>query len=210
MTSQDLTFDPVKHEYSVRGVVVPSVTQILKATGVSQDFDELPRQDRIKRKRDIGTALHADSHAYDDGDLDLATVHPEVRPYLDAWIECRTAKGLTPASRERYVFDPGLWYAGTLDGIFVERATGQRVLVDFCVGDPTHAAKRFQTAGYQRAYELEHPDAEIHARWAIELCPERRVPYRVHPYTDWSDFQVWPAIVTTYYARPYARRSVTP
>lgn len=208
MTAADIRFDPVRHEYTAPdGRVVPGVTSILRQTGVSVDFEALPNRDAIERKRAIGSAFHADTHSLDDGDLDWSSVHPDVLPYLEAWATCRENKRLFPLSRERRVFDPTLWYAGTLDGIFLCESTGKRVLVDLCIGDAAASAKRYQTAAYQRAYEIDHPDAVIHERWAVEIRPEARVPYLIVPYTDWSDFQTWPAIVTTFHARPTARRS---
>lgn len=209
MTAADLIFNAERHEYSVAdGRIVPGVTGILRATGVSVDFEALPNRGAIERRRDIGSALHADSHALDDGDLDWTTVHPDVLPYLEAWATCREHKRLAPLSRERMVFDPVMFYAGTLDGIFLVEATGKRVLIDLCIGDAAAAAKRYQTAAYQRAYELDHPDVVIDERWAVELRPGQRVPYHIQPYTDWSDFQTWPAIVTTFHARCTPRRSV--
>lgn len=209
VTAADIIFNVDRHEYSVPdGRIVPGVTAILRHTGVSVDFDALPGREGIERRRDIGTALHADSHALCDGDLDWSTVHPDVLPFLESWATCREHKRLVPLTRERRVFDPTLWYAGTLDGIFLIETTGKRVLIDLCIGDATAAAKQYQTAAYQRAYELDHPDTVIDERWAVELRPGQRVPYGIQPYTEWSDFQIWPAIVTTYSARPTARRSV--
>ena len=82
MTSADLLFNAERHEYSVPdGRIVPGVTSILKQTGVSVDFEALPNRDAIERRRAIGTAFHADSHALCDGDLDWSTVHPDVLPF---------------------------------------------------------------------------------------------------------------------------------
>jgi hypothetical protein len=208
VTSRDIVFDPVAHRYTLRDQFVPNVTHILMATGVTDDLSRLPNQAAVQRKRDIGTALHADSHAYDDGQLRLSDVHEEVRPYMDAWLECRATHDLVPLTRERCVFDPTYWYAGTLDGVFLAQRRGINVLADFCVGDSEAAAKRYQMAAYQRAYQLEHPDVVIHERWAIELDPsKKRVPYRVLPYLDYEhDHGIWKAIATTYHARPTGRR----
>lgn len=206
MTAADLLLDRDLHQYSTPdGRIVPGVTSILSQTGVSVDYEALPDREAIERQRAIGTAFHADSHALCDGDLDWNTIHPDVLPYVESWAICCENKKLVPLSRERRVFDPVLWYAGTLDGIFLVEDEGKRVLIDLCIGDATAAAKRFQTAGYQRAWEIEHPEDVIDERWAVEIRPGQKVPYRIHPYTDWEDFNIWPAIVTTFYARPTAR-----
>lgn len=176
-----ITFEAAGHVYrrKVDGVIVPSVTQILKDTGVSVDFEGLSamgqkRKHAIALKRDIGVALHADAHAYDDDDLELAAVHPEVRPYLDAWISFRNNyPQLRPATRERLVYHPELRVAGTLDGIFLVGAETTPVITE---------------------------------RWSVQLCPGRRVPYRVTPYNDWSDAAAFKAFVTTWWNQS-ARRA---
>jgi len=203
LSAQALTFDPTKHEYWLDGRIVPSVTQILKATGVSTDFDALgAMSDRlhgqIELKRDLGSALHQDIHAFDDGDLVWETVDDRVLPYLEAWTIFRENTGLKPLARERMVFHPALNYCGTLDGIF-ERPDGARVLLDVKTGDPHDAAANLQTAGYQLAYACEHPDLFIVERQSVQLQPDRKVPYLVTPYRDFSDFATWSAIVTTYW-----------
>jgi hypothetical protein len=224
MRGSDLLFDPVRHRYTAPdGRVIPSVTQILRATGVSTNFEALPNQRQIALKRDIGTALHADAHAFDDDDIDEATVHEEVRPYYDAWKVFRANYGdLVPIERERILFHEPLWFCGTMDGIFGSRteAAGKirifppgadtpfllegrtRILIDLKTGDPDDAGGRYQLAGYKMAWEHEHPGQIITARWAVELVPERKVPYRVHPYDDdWLDQEKFRSIVTTFYAR---------
>jgi hypothetical protein len=211
-TALDLRFAAEAHEYRLPdGQVVPSVTQILRDTGISVDFEALSAMsDRhgaaIALKRDIGSVLHADAHAYDDDDLDWTTVDPRVEPYLRAWVTFRANfADLHPETRERKVYHGLFRYCGTLDGILVNPTTGRRVLVDLKTGDPASAGAQYQLAGYQLAYQSEHPDTVIHERWSVQLTPDHQVPYRVHRYHDARDMQVWRAIVTTYYAQASRR-----
>jgi hypothetical protein len=206
-----LTFDEARHEYRVHGEVVPSVTRILQATGVSLDFEALGGlrgtvAEAIARKRSLGGALHADIHAYDDRDLDWSSVHPDVRPYVEAWATFREHKTLEPIARERRLFHPSLRYAGTLDAILTGPDLPRPVIADVKTGDPEDAGARYQLAGYQLAYACEHPNALEFERWSVQLTPGRRVPYRVTPYTDWQDVATWQAIVATYYAQAARRR----
>jgi hypothetical protein len=210
-TASRIVFEPTNHHYFVEGIRRPSVTEILRETGVSTDFDEIAgmsreRGDAIEFKRALGTALHSDIHAYDDGDLDWKTVDSRVRPYLEAWDVYRTNHPhLTPNARERRVWHPSMNYCGTLDGIFL-RDDGNQVLFDVKTGDPHDAAANFQTAGYQLAYGCEFPEAPIVERCSIQLIPERRVPYVVTPYRDWNDFAYWQSFVTTYWQQAARRR----
>lgn len=210
LSAASLTFEPETHTYRRGdGRVVPSVTEILRAVGVSVDFDALAGvahrvAQAIDLKRDIGTALHLDAHAFDDNDLDWTTVDPRVEPYLRAWVTFRDNTGLVPVVRERRVYHPVFSYAGTLDGIF-RAPTGTLVLVDLKVGDPADAAAHLQTAAYEAAYRAEHGGEPITDRWAVRLCPELRVPYRVSKYTDWRDFQKFQACLTVFFEQPTRR-----
>jgi len=179
-----VSFEAGGHVYRTKhdGAVVPSVTQILRETGISVDFDELGGmgagiKQAIDLKRDIGVQVHAAAHYYDDNDLDLEALDPQVRPYLDAWATFRANyPQLQPATRERLVYHPGYRYAGTLDGIFL-------------IGD--------------------EPAIDITERWSVQLTPGKKVPYRVTAYNEnrWHDDEVWKSIVTTYWAQAARRRA---
>lgn len=211
LSAADVTFEAVAHEYRLPdGTVIPSVTQILKAVGVAVDFEGLASlgrrvADAIDLKREIGSALHADAHAYDDNDLDWSTVDPRVEPYLRAWATFRENIGLIPTTRERLVFHPSYRFAGTLDGIFLTQS-GERVLVDIKCGDPEDSGCAFQTAAYQCAFQAEHVDVVIDERWGVQLTPDRQIPYRISPYTDWRDISKFQAFLTTYNCQAARRR----
>lgn len=210
-SSSDLVFEPLTHSYSLPdGRLVPSVTTIIKAVGVSADFDEIAGfsaklGEQIEMRRALGTAVHQDAHAFDDDDLDWSTVDPRVKPYVEAWATFRVNSGLRPVTRERMVFHPIAFYCGTLDGIF-ETPGGLRVLVDLKIGDPQDAGCAYQTAAYQAAYAIEHPDEPITLRWGVQLTPDRQIPYRITPYADWQDYPKFQAFVTTYHEQAERRR----
>lgn len=212
MTSADLIFDPASHTYRLPDGPVPSVTSILSAVRVSTDFEEISsfsrrRAEQIDRKRQIGSAVHADCHAYDDDDLDLADVPAEWRPYVEAWAQFRADKGLIPVERERMVLHPRLRYCGTLDGVFrgADADSLWRVLVDIKIGDPDDAGAQFQTAAYAHAWAAESGCFPTCERWSVRLTPERRIPYRIKPYTDPTDFPRFCAFLTTYHAQACRR-----
>lgn len=211
LVSADVSFEAIGHEYRLPdGRRVPGVTEILSAVGVSVDFEGLASMgrrvaDAIDLKREIGHTLHQDAHAFDDDDLDWSTVDPRVLPYLRAWATFRENSRLMPTTRERLVYHPTLGYAGTLDGIFV-LPNNRRVLVDIKTGDPDDSGCAFQTAAYQAAYQAEHPDLPIHERWGVRLTPDHGIPYRISPYTDWTDFARFQAFITTYHCQAARRR----
>jgi hypothetical protein len=207
-------FDPVRHEYRLEGRRVPSVTAVLRAAGASTDLDALVARSpafatRLADKRILGTVLHADCHAFDDGDLILGTVHPLILPYLQAWATFRSNfPHLRPVARERAVCHPIYRYAGTLDAIF-EQPSGRRVLVDIKTGDPEACATHLQLAAYAAAYLAEHPTERIHERWAVQLIPGRTIPYHVTPYSArlgaWADFGDFLSYLARYRAQEATR-----
>jgi hypothetical protein len=202
-TAADVTFEPALHEYRLpTGQRLPSVTEILQSVGVSTDFDALRLgstriRQAIDLKRDIGTALHVDAHAYDDDDLLWESVDPRVEPYLRAWATFRENTGAKPLTRERLVYHALFGYAGTLDGIFL-LPNGRIVLIDIKTGDPEDSGCAYQTAAYLDAFKAEHPEQLVHERWAVRLTPDHAVPYRITPYADWQDFKRFQAFLTTY------------
>jgi hypothetical protein len=212
-TASALTFLPGPHEYRLPdGRVVPGVTSILKAVGASTDFDAIAassrwRAEKIVAKRDLGSLVHLACHAFDDDDLDWRQVPDDVRPYVEAWAQFRENSRLRPLERERKVFHPGFFYAGMLDGIFAEPSpTERRILLDIKTGDPSDSGAHLQTAAYEAAHTVEHPDMVIHERWSVQLIPGARVPYRTTNYTArphaWQDFSKFQACVAVYNEQP--------
>jgi hypothetical protein len=205
------TYDEATHTSWLRGCQVPHVTSVLSAVGVSTDFASIVeaggvRARHVEAARVLGSAVHHDTHAYDDGDLDVASVDVRVWPFLQAWISLRNNIGATPLSRarERYLFCRSLGYCGFMDGLF--QVDGKIVLFDIKTGDPEDAGCRWQTAAYQLAYESImaelHEPARVDERWGIQLVPDARVPYRIHNYSAEADAfrhrMEWEAFLTTY------------
>ena len=218
-TAADLRFDAESHTSTLPdGRDVPHVTTVLSAVGVCTNFEEVASisrrmEDAVERRRALGTAVHVDCHAYDDGTLSWGDVHPEVLPYVESWAELRERKRLRPLLRERQIFDPHNFYTGALDGVFLFEPEGINPLIDMKIGDPDDAAAHLQTAAYEGACRITFPEVQIHERWAIRLQPSLRVPYRITNYTDYKrrpdaylDYQKWLACLTTFNEQPSRRR----
>lgn len=215
MTGADLIFEASDHTYWMPpgrdgGQQVPNVTTILKAVGVSSNFQHVP-SGTLEFRRQLGTAVHVDCHALDDDDLDWMTVDARVEPYVRAWATFRDNKGLVPMQRERRVYHPRFRYCGTLDGVFTfafDRDDPRCVLIDIKIGDPDDAGAQFQTAAYAAAYLAEFPAERIDARWSVQLCPELATPYRVCEYESYLDFLKFQAFLTTFHEQPARRRRI--
>lgn len=221
--AERLQFDEPAHRYTLDGRELAHVTRILKACGVSLDFEALVSTGKISHedllfKRDLGRAAHMATHYYDEGTLRRETVSHAVEPRLQAWIDWRERTGFTPLMLETALYHPTLLVAGTNDRAgYFSRFEGHSptdlITVDLKLGDPEDAGAQWQTAAYAEflAIALEQQpgfDAfkfRLQPRYAVQLLPEGRahhVKYTNHV-GDWRDFQHF---VTTY-RRQHAQRT---
>jgi hypothetical protein len=166
----------------VQGIPVPSVTQILRATHVSSDFSHVDPV-VLERKRQIGQAVHAATHYFDEGDLVESTVAPEARPYLLAWMKFRSERGFVPQLLETVVYSRTHHYIGRFDRLGQLLADRRRVLLDIKIGDPDASAADLQTAGYLAALREEHPEMQVDPieRWSVQLLEDGRYSLRQYP-----------------------------
>lgn len=117
-----LQFDEEKHEYRLRGKVLPSVTQIIKAILPPQY--EFAGEWHMQR----GAATHKACELFDQGVLDWASVDPEIEPRVKAWQRFRSDWPAEIVANETRLAHEGLRYAGTIDRMF--RHQGKLVLAD--------------------------------------------------------------------------------
>ena len=104
-------FDPIAHRYTLDGIVLPSVTTILRGL---DDFSKVPAR-ALEKARDRGQRVHAACNLDVLRTLDEATVDDEVAPYLAQFRKFLRESGFQPTLSECRVYDENLWYAGTLD-----------------------------------------------------------------------------------------------
>lgn len=197
-----LTFDAATHAYTLDEVRVPSVTGILKASGLV-DFSRIPpsiREDALER----GRAVHAAIHFYNEQDLDVAQFSadfPVYAPYLRAWIAFCEQRHFVAVLNEHRIVSRRLRVAGTLDCLGL--LDGVAVLLDFKTGRPDDVAANLQTAAYQAlALEWAAEDEALAAfftlhpvvkRYAVQLKKDET--FRVEPYTAPTDFRQFRTLV---------------
>lgn len=190
-----LVFYEDGHRYNLDGCALPSVTDVIRDNRFGGDFSAVDHA-TLEHARQRGTAVHAALHYDDEGMLDETTVHAEVAPYLEAWRRFRAERHVAIVEMERRYADATYRFAGTLDRIAV--VEGRRVLIDVKTGDVEGAD--LQTAAY--AHLAGEPLSIL--RWAVQLHPERPVPYTVHPYRNLADWRIFRAALELTHER--ARR----
>ena len=185
-----LEFSEADHVYRLYGRPIPSVTSVIRDNRLGPDFSRVPA-DSLQRARDLGTAVHAALHYADEGTLDETTVDPAVAPYLAAWRAFRAARGVVIVEMERRYADVTYRFGGTLDRIVVadvmDIGPRRRVVCDVKTGGVEGA--NYQTA----AYHYLAGEGPGTLRWAVQLHPERPVPYTVYPYSSPRDWRIFRA-----------------
>jgi hypothetical protein len=138
-----LQFDAEAHVYTLDGVRVPSVTQIIKPIG--PDFSMVPPS-VLEAKRHLGVVVHEACQYDDEGDLDDESVPAEIDPYLAAWRKFKADTGAVVLWNEQRLHHDRLRYAGTIDRVVgIGEATW---LIDLKTSASPHASYGVQLAGY--------------------------------------------------------------
>ena len=84
MQGINCTFDPVEHAYVQDFVRIPSVTEVIRETGISDGFDDIPKA-TLEYARERGSYVDACLRALDVGELDDAGVHKDAQGYVSAY-----------------------------------------------------------------------------------------------------------------------------
>jgi hypothetical protein len=130
------------HDYTVDGIVKPSVTQVLKDQGilVISDFSTGP---------ETGKMVHEATEAVDLGLYNAADWPEIVWPYIDAYLAFKEAVSFEPRGVEQLLYNEAYGYCGTLDRTGLLK--GKPALVDFKTGVP-NVATTVQIAAYWMAH----------------------------------------------------------
>ena len=149
-TSGELQFDAEAHRYTLNGVILPSVTQIISAVGL-YEYDYVSAE-TLAVAAERGRYVHEMIEMFEEGTLDFDTIDPELEGYFNAYLDMKAA-GVIPARAsliEARLYSKKYMYAGTLDMLFEE----ERWIHDHKTGEesPVHG---LQLSGYWLA---KHPD----------------------------------------------------
>lgn len=184
----EIVFDEARHEYTVAGRVVPSVTQVL---GILQDFGAVPA-DVLASAAEFGTHVHQACALDNAGQLDEAALDPALAPYLEQWRRFLSESGATVLASELRVFHRGLRYAGTLDVLAQWR--GQRCIIDIKTGQLPRTVGA-QTEAYRMAYQSQECGEVPRRRYCVQLSAD---DYKVHPLTDPADWSLFQSALNCY------------
>jgi len=212
-----LTFEPISHRYELDGVRVPSVTGVLRASGLV-DFSAVPPP-ILERARIRGTTVHEAIAALNENDLDLEAFYrdfDEESGYLRGWETFLSQRCYRPLLNEVRVASRRHQVAGTIDTIGT--LDGVAVILDYATGSAAASCKRLQLAGYEylaREWASDEPlltDFFVRypyvKRYAVEL--HRDGSFRLEPYTDPGDFREFVTLRSALAIREKYRGVATP
>jgi len=204
---EDLKFSPATHTYILpSGVLVPSVTEILKETVL-----ECSSEWWTEEGRDKGRLVHAACAVLDgrvcelcrgEGVIPVAPLAcpvcaptEEIQDYVEAWQLAKQELGIEVLAVEALCYDPIRNVAGTYDRKAI--IGGREGILEIKTGPPSRPDWwRLQLVAYSL---MAWPDAEPHVRWAVRLDEDRTYQlYTYPPSTYLEDAVVWTAL-THYY-----------
>jgi len=189
VTSIPFTFDEQLHRYTdEHGIILPSVTQVLKDNGFI-NFDGVPFH-ILEHKRQLGTLVHKVTELYDQGEsLEEFEIPDEIMPYCEGWINFRCDSGFQPTLIEHQIIGEisGMRYGMKLD---VEGwLNNEHYIIEKKCGANESPVWGLQTAGY----DLGRHGRPTARRAAVQLGPQFPRGYKLFPYTERTDYQIWGA-----------------
>jgi hypothetical protein len=185
----DCAFDREQHVYTIAGVAVPSVTQVLSDIGFV-DFSRVPDR-TLEAAQARGTYVHSVLHYLLENDFDLTDVDERFRGYIDsalAYLDLAKLRPLVhPETGEAIAVEYRFWdrdrrFAGTLDYLAWD-TDDVLVINDWKTGEPSDVAAPLQLAAYEHGVRMTlFPDHRFPIRRrAIKLFRDGK-PGRVEPY----------------------------
>lgn len=178
-----LLYKAETHQYFLDGDELPSVTRILAPL---HDFLGIPPA-VLQHAADRGKAIHRAIELDCANDLDDATLHPELVPYIKAWRKFFVDWEPEIISTEKQVYHAALRYAGTLDAKM--RARGVLYYVDYKATAQLPPTASLQLKAYQTAdQELDGKNSEELKRAVLWLKKDGTYCFVEQPDTDWPVF----------------------
>jgi hypothetical protein len=187
MSAATLTFEEKGHKYAADGVSIPSVSQVLELSGIS-DVSGVPEH-LLRRAAERGTAVHLACEYLDEDDLDLESLTPEVMPYVVAYQKFREDYHFKAELIEHQMIgeSEGLRYGMRFDRVGTFNGE-ERILLDIKTASRAQSSWTIQTA----AYVLGFSAVDTHqapGRAVVHLAKDGS--YRVLLHTLDSDFDIW-------------------
>ena len=188
MKDYNLTFDAESHKYNLNGADIPSVTQIIQKVLPTNFYVS---EEVLEQKSLIGQYVHTATELYDQDNLDIDSLHPTLKGYLDGWIRFRMIFDIKPIAIELRLAHPVYKFAGRIDRVF----EGD-ILVDIKTGVP-QKMNALQLAGYKELWDYDKKSKDkIKKRIVVYLRKEGA--FKIEEYKDISDKAIFLSCLNVY------------
>jgi len=172
------------HKYTVNGVQVPGVSEVLEIISPFVGGDA----EATYYKAELGQEVHDLTALDDEGILPEGCIPDYARLYVEAWCKFRAKEGLEVEEIELRVYSAVHRFAGRLDRR--GRRRGRPCIVDLKIGQVDLACVGPQTAAYDLAdREWSGIGGRARDRFAVKL--RENGDYRLIPCTDRHDQDVF-------------------
>lgn len=178
----EILFDEEPHTYTYRNKVYKSVTQYIRAAGLGPDFSMVSKE-RMEYAQARGRLVHLACQYYNEGDLNMDSVHPAIRGYVEAYISFRKMRSLTVIAAERRMIWEGSGLAGTPD--LVCFMAGIRAVIDLKTSQSMSPSMRLQTVGYKYLWNRVYITQPIRERYGLRLQDNGK--FKLVPHEDYED-----------------------
>ena len=176
--NSDLEFIESSHTYLYRGVIIPSVTQLMKRSSEAH-YKGISEQ-RLAIAANRGTRVHQAIYEYET--LGLMTTDEEVKPYLTEYIIAKSRYGFKPLCQE-FALTNGI-YAGTLD--MLAEFKGKQVIIDLKATSVLNKSlAEIQLAGYVEL--CEYNGIGVNDTYILHLTKDKHKLHKITPnFTEWN------------------------
>ena len=176
--NDDLEFIESSHTYLYRGVIIPSVTQLMK--GSSEAYYRGISEARLAIAADRGTRVHLAIYEYET--QDKMTDDEEVKPYLTEYIIAKKRYKFQPLAQE-FKLTNGI-FAGTLD--MLAEFNGRQVIIDLKATSVLNKSlAEIQLAGYDEL--CTYNGIGVNECYILHLTKDKHKLHRIMPrYTEWT------------------------
>ena len=176
--NHDLEFIESSHTYLYRGVIIPSVTQLMKRSSEAH-YKGISEQ-RLAIAANRGTRVHQAIYEYET--LGLMTTDEEVKPYLTEYIIAKARHKFQPLAQE-FMLTSGL-FAGTLD--MLAEYKGMQVIIDLKATSVLNKSlAEIQLAGYVEL--CEYNGIGVNDTYILHLTKDKHKLHKITPnFTEWT------------------------
>lgn len=188
---KELTFDERKHTYHLNGMLLPSVTTLMKP--LSETVYGSIDKDILDRAARRGTAVHSAIETYSN--FGIIDIDAENKPYFDGYMKFVKEHSVKAHGSEIRLYHKELLYAGTAD--MIADVDGLITLIDF---KTSHSVSDMlcgvQLEAYSRAIKSHSLDFQIKQKAIVHLKNDGTYELRLFKVNDTKCWKVFTALVT--------------